>query len=167
MSKQTKVLIALLVAVGVASIAYAQFQSEVFIPMTLNESEFTLPTPTRTPTPIPDIKINFIETGGEDRPENYFEEYVRVKNRTSLTVDLTGWTIWSKRNDKLYTFPSFRLRSDQTVQVWTRPGTDTSTDLFWGLADEVWKEDGDCAKLSDENDEKVNWYYYPGDGCEW
>ena len=167
MSKQTKILIALLVAIGISSIAYAQFTSEIFIPLVLNEVEYTLPTSTPTPTPIPDIKINLIETGGDLPPDNYYEEFARVKNRTTRTVELTGWTIWSKRNDKTFTFPEFNLKSNQTVQVWTRPGTDTDTYLFWGLANEVWKDDGDCAKLSDENEELVDWEYYPGEDCEW
>jgi hypothetical protein len=165
-SKQTKIIIALLVAIGISSIAYAQFSSEIFIPLLLNEAEFTLPTATPTPTPIPDIRINLIETGG-DGPDYYWGEYARVKNRTTRTVELTGWTIWSKRNDKTFTFPEFNLKSNQTVQVWTRPGTDTDTYLFWGLANEVWKDDGDCAKLSDENEELVDWEYYPGEDCEW
>ena len=167
MSKRTKVLIALLVVVGLSSIAYAQLSSEAFIPMVMNEVEIPPQTATPTPTPIPDIRINFIETGGESPPDNFWEEYVRVKNRTTGKVELTGWTIWSKRNDKTYTFPEFELKSNQTVQVWTRPGTDTDTYLFWGLPIEVWKDDGDCAKLKDENENLVNWYYYPGDDCEW
>lgn len=166
MSKQTKIIIALLVAIGLSSIAYAQFSSEIVLPLVLNEAEFTLPTATPTPTPIPDVRINLIETGG-DGEDYYWEEYVRVKNRTTRTVELTGWTIKSKRNDKTYTFPPFNLKSNQTVQVWTRPGTDTDTYLFWGLSNEVWKEDGDCAKLVDENGEFVQWYIYPGDKCEW
>jgi hypothetical protein len=167
MPKQVKVLIALLVAIGLSSIAYARFQSEILLPVVMKEAVYTLPTATPTPTPIPDIIINKIETGGDSSPDNYYEEYVRVKNRTSARVELTGWTIWSKRNNKLFTFPEFDLRSNEIVKVWTRPGTDTDTDLFWGLPGEVWKDDGDCAKLSDENEEKADWYYYPGDDCEW
>ena len=167
MSKQTKIIIALLVAIGISSIAYAQFTSVIYLPLLLNEAEFTLPTATPTPTPQPDIKINLIETGGDLQPDNYYEEYVRVKNRTTGTVELTGWTIWSKRNDKTYTFPEFNLKSNQTVQVWTRPGKDTTTYLFWGMPSEVWKDDGDCAKLVDENGKFVHWYIYPGDKCEW
>ena len=106
MSKQTKILIALLVAIGLSSIAYAQFSSEIFMPLAMNEAVFTLPTATPTPTPIPDIQINLIETGGDVPPDNYWEEYVRVKNRTTKTVELAGWTIKSKRNDKIYTFPT-------------------------------------------------------------
>ena len=53
MSKQMKALIALFVAIGVSSIAYAQFTSQMFIPLVLNEAEYTLPTATPTQTPIP------------------------------------------------------------------------------------------------------------------
>ena len=167
MSKKTKILIALLVAIGLSSIAYAQFSSEIFLPLAINEAVFTLPTATPTPTPIPDIRINLIETGEDTNEGKYWGEYVRVKNRTTKTVELTGWTIKSKRNDKTYKFPTFELKSNQIVRVWTRPGTDNETDLFWGLPSEVWKEDGDCAKLVDENYEFVQWYIYPGDKCEW
>lgn len=167
MSKRARMLIVVLVFIGLSSIAYAQASLEVFFPIVMSDAEIPPRTATPTPTPIPDVQINFIETGGDSSPENYFEEYVRVKNRTYARVDLTGWEIWSKRNKKTYTFPKFVLKSDQTVKIWTRPGTDTTTDLFWGLANEVWKDDGDCAKLSDENGEKVNWYNYPDEQCEW
>jgi hypothetical protein len=165
MSKQAKALIALLVVIGLSSIAYAQFSSEVFIPLVMSDADPRTATP--TPTQSPDVQINFIETGGESPPDNFWEEYVRVKNRTPRRVELTDWKIWSKRNRKTYTFPEFELKSNQTVRVWTRPGTDTDTDLFWGLENEVWKDDGDCAKLIYEDGELAGWYYYPGDDCEW
>ena len=66
MSKQIKVLIALLIVVGLSSIAYAQLSTEVFIPMVVNEVEMPFKTATPTPTLIPDIRINFIETGGDN-----------------------------------------------------------------------------------------------------
>ena len=162
MSKQTKIIIALLVAIGISSIAYAQFSSEIFIPLLLNEAEFTLPTATPTPTPQPDIIINDIEPG------SYFKEYVRVKNRTTGRVDLDGWTIKSKWSGLTYTFPEFSLGSDKTVKIWSQPGKDTEENLFWGAMKEVWEDTTDCAKLVDEDGGHIQWYIYPvGDKCAW
>ena len=100
-------------------------------------------------------------------PGKYWEEFVRVKNRTDEKIELTGWTIKSKRTGKIYTFPEFTLGSNQIVKVWTRPGTETDTDLFWGQQSEVWQISGDCARLGDDNDRFVQWYSYPGDDCIW
>lgn len=111
-------------------------------------------TPTPTAQPIPDVIINYIKPGG------YRDEYVRVKNRTNETVELTGWTIRSLESGEIYSFPEFNLRSNDAVQVWTKPGTDTEKDLYWGEGTGVWDNDGDCARLGDYFDRFVQWYCY-------
>ena len=152
MSKKTRVLFALSIAlsIGIISIAYASYSAEIYIPLSMNNARLITPTPTE----IPEVIINHIEPGG------YWQEYVRVKNRTTDEVELTGWTIKSEKNGKTYTFSKFFLESNDTVKVWSQPGTDTDTDVFWGSMTEVWDDKSDCARLGDENNELVQWYCY-------
>ena len=119
------------------------------------------PTPTNTVTPTPtstslpnEVVINYIEPG------KIGEEYVRVKNRTTETVDITGWTIKAKESGKKYTFPSFYLDPNDAVRVWTKAGINQGMDLYWGLSTGVWDNDDDCGRLGDNHDELLFWYCY-------
>jgi hypothetical protein len=53
-------------------------------------------------------------------------------------------------------FPDKDVKKDQLVSVWTKPGTDTTSEtdsgtkihrFFWGLNRAVWNDTGDCAIL--------------------
>ena len=113
------------------------------------------PTPTNTPTKLPnEVVINDIEPGKLN------EEYVRVKNRTTETIDITGWTIKAKESGRTYTFPSFYLDPNDAVTVWTKVGLSQGMDLYWGLSTEVWDDDDDCGRLGDDRDELLFWYCY-------
>jgi hypothetical protein len=111
--------------------------------------------PTPTSQPIPDVIINKIEPG------SYIEEYVRVKNRTLSTVNLKGWRIKSKESGLIYTFPDFKLKPDAAVFVWSQTGTTTETDLYWHSTTQVWNDKSDCARLSNNDDELVDYFCYP------
>jgi hypothetical protein len=115
--------------------------------------------PTPTLAPIPDVIINHIEPGDDNN--DYYAEYVRVKNRTLSTVNLKGWTIKSDSSKKIYTFPDFKLKPDAAVRVWTQPGTDGDEDLYWGAIEPVWDNKDDCARLGNDDDELADWYCYP------
>jgi len=122
---------------------------------TATPTRTTTPTPTNTPTQLPnEVVINYIESGDKN------EEYVRVKNRTTETVDITGWTIKAKESGKKYTFPSFYLDPNDAVKVWTKVGSNTEENLYWGLTSEVWDDDDDCGRLGDNHDELLFWYCY-------
>ena len=115
----------------------------------------TTPTPTSTPTQLPnEVVINWIEPG------DLAEEYVRVKNRTNETVEITGWTIKASESGRTYTFPFFYLDPNDAVRVWTKAGYSDGMDLYWGLSTEVWDDDDDCGRLGDERDELLQWYCY-------
>jgi hypothetical protein len=115
--------------------------------------------PTTTPEPIPDVVINHIENGNTDL--DYYQEYVRVKNRTLSTVNLEDWSIKSDSTKLRYTFPDFKLKPNAAVRVWTQHGTDGAEDLYWGAGKPVWDNDEDCARLGNDDDELVEWYCYP------
>lgn len=120
------------------------------------------PTPTNTATVTPtstslpnQVVINYIEPG------DYNKEYVRVKNRTTQTVVITGWTIKSKSTGKTYTFPKFYLDPNDAVTVWTKAGYDEGMNLYWGSSTEVWNDKEDCGRLGDQFDGLLYWYCYP------
>jgi len=115
----------------------------------------TTPTPTSTATKLPDeVVINHIEPG------NLNNEYVRVKNRTTETVDITGWTIKAEESGKTFIFPSFYLDPNDAVYVYTKAGLNQGMNVYWGLSSEAWDDDQDCGRLGDEHDGFLNWYCY-------
>ena len=75
-------------------------------------------------------------------------EYVLIQNSSSNSVDLTGWTL-SDIVHHTYRFPTFTLRPNGYVRVWTRPGENGGTDLYWGRRTAVWNNVGDKAFLRD------------------
>ena len=77
-------------------------------------------------------------------------EWVLIANDGEGDQDMTGWKL-SDDDDHFYFFPEgFILESETEVYVWTRSGTDTDTDLYWGRSDPVWGNDGDTAYLEDD-----------------
>jgi endonuclease YncB( thermonuclease family) len=124
------------------------------------------PTPTNTVLPS-DVasQVEFDPTCSQfnapgDDNQNRNEEYLCFHNPSSLSFDLTGWTIaddygWT------YTFPEFNLEAGTQVKVRTGCGTDTAQDLFW-CKDEtaIWNNNGDCVHLLDTEGELVIEYCY-------
>ena len=68
--------------------------------------------PTPTIQPIPDVIINEIEPG------EYYDEYVRVKNRARPSkVDMSGWTIEADKSGTIYTFPDdYKVQPNAAVR---------------------------------------------------
>ena len=74
-------------------------------------------------------------------------EYVQLKNVTTRTYNLYGWTVRDAANH-IYKFTSnFYLRPGATVTIRTGKGTNTSTTRYWGLSYYVWNNTGDKAYL--------------------
>ncbi|MGD1993081.1 MAG: lamin tail domain-containing protein, partial [Anaerolineae bacterium] len=85
-------------------------------------------------------------------------EYVLIQNYGDA-VEMTGWTLRDEVNHT-YTFPVFTLADGTSVRVWTGPGVDTDTDLYWGRASAIWNNDGDTAYLNDHQGALVDTYDY-------
>ena len=79
---------------------------------------------------------------------DFLGEYVLIQNIGTNSVDLTGWTL-SDIVYHTYRFPRFVLRPSAYVRVWTKPGVDGDTDLYWGRRAAVWNNVGDKAFLRD------------------
>ena len=84
---------------------------------------------------------------GQENPNNQFVQLeVDPRFATSGSVNLSGYTL---RNNKgtVFQFPSgFVLQRDKPVRIFAGKGTDTQTQLYWGLAQGVWDSLGDCAR---------------------
>lgn len=86
-------------------------------------------------------------------------EYVTVKNLGGVPVDLTKWTL-NDLSKHVFEFPRFTLSAGASVRVWTKQGSNTSTDLYWGRRGAVWSNIGDRAYLRDSKGKLVYVYTY-------
>lgn len=88
---------------------------------------------------------------------NLNEEYVCLTNLSDHSVDITGWRVLHKP-DTWYTFPEFILDAGASVRVHSGKETDTTTDLYWGQDDSVWRDIHDSAYLYDADGNLVDEY---------
>jgi beta-lactamase superfamily II metal-dependent hydrolase len=106
--------------------------------ITPTPTPITSPSPTVTAAPDYTLAIAGLDLANE---------WVAVRNTGEAPVDLAGCTISDAGSVHVYTFPTFVLAPGSTVTVHTGSGTDTATDLFWGLGSSVWNNAGDTATL--------------------
>ena len=115
------------------------------------------PTPTETPKPFAYIEITDMEY---DPPgDDVLGEYVVIENQGTANENMTGWKLKNEENNT-FRFPTFILKAGSEVTVWTREGTNTETDLYWGSERAIWDNSEDCATLLDESYQLVDWYCY-------
>ena len=121
------------------------------------------PTRTITPTPtqtwLPDFYITHIEHSPDF---DEMDEWVGIKNATVQSVDMTGWILKNDHDPAdIFNFPNnYKLLSGKSVKVWTKSGTDSSTDLYWGSDEPVWNLGSDCAYLRNEDNVRISSYCY-------
>jgi hypothetical protein len=118
------------------------------------------PGPTSTDTPGPSealsglhiIHVEYNPTGteaNEDPIADLEKELVIIENRGPDDQDMTGWTLNNSELDT-YRFPDgFILRSEASVQVWAKSGTDTDAELYWGSEEEIWANEEGATYLRD------------------
>jgi hypothetical protein len=104
---------------------------------------------------MPDVRIVYIEHS----PGNPLDEYVLLQNFGGAVQELTGWTLRDLAG-RTFTFPIFTLPVGGTVIVWTKSGTNTATDLYWGSGTAIWNNSGDTAYLRDASGNLVSTYSY-------
>ncbi len=115
-----------------------------------------VPAVTATPRPVPTIPAVLTPEGGQTpvtiealhSTGEVQDEYVTLVNRGAQGVALEGWAL-EDEDGHTYTFPALFLWRSGTVLVHTGAGTDSATDLYWGLADGVWDRVGEKATLRD------------------
>jgi len=82
------------------------------------------------------------------------DEQVTIVNRGTKGVALEGWVL-EDGDGHVYTFPDLFLWRNGTVFVHTGMGTDSVTDLYWGLTESVWDKEGEVAVLRDAKGDVV------------
>lgn len=159
------IILLLLSLVGTA-LAMSNASHNVFLPLVMRPFQPTItatatvtatttvttqpsPTVTKSPTITAShspaiLKITHIES---DPPgEDLSGEYVTIQNQGGSPATLTGWTL-SDNDSHIFTFPSYALQAGASVKVWSKSGTNTTTDLYWGSSQSIWTNTGDCATL--------------------
>jgi phosphatidylserine/phosphatidylglycerophosphate/cardiolipin synthase-like enzyme len=129
----------------------------VYLPLVIHETPTPEPTPSPEPPEPADIQITYIEfnPAGDDVQG----EYVRIENQGGESQSLTNWTLRDEANH-VFTFPNFSLGAGAAVQVWTKSGSNTTTDLYWGSGSAIWNNTGDTAYLQDHDANPVDTYTY-------
>jgi hypothetical protein len=108
----------------------------------------TTPTPTTTPTVTPTdamppgAEYPLVVTGLD-----LVNEWVSIRNMGDAGVNLHKYTLSNAGSTHVYTFPSFVLGAGTAVTVHSSDGTNTGTDLYWGIGPSVWDDDRDTATL--------------------
>jgi hypothetical protein len=113
----------------------------------------TPPAPTPTPTPTPpapkagEVQFTKIQYHG---PSGLNNEWVRLTNKTSRTINLKGWTIKDAAGNT-YTFStSYSVGPGKYVYLHTGKGTNGKPDAqhrYWGKTAYIWNNGGDTATL--------------------
>jgi hypothetical protein len=106
-------------------------------------------------------KIQY-ESPGPDTGSNESlnAEFVVLKNKGTRAKILTGWKLIDKRTapeaDRVFRFPTFKLRPGRTVKIHTGQGTNSATDLYWGKTTYVWGDDQDTAFLKNKAGRQID-----------
>ena len=133
--------------------AQGAYTNTLYMPIVLKQ-----PTHTPTNTLVPGVHITYIEND----PPYELDEYVSIKNTEGQTQDMTGWILKNDHDPAdIFNFPNnYKLLSGKSVKVWTKSGTDSSTDLYWGSDEPVWNLGSDCAYLRNEDNVRISSYCY-------
>lgn len=73
-------------------------------------------------------------------------EYIVVKNTGPRKRQLRGWVVRDKEGHR-FRFPDYRIPAGGSVKIHTGSGRNQRGDLYWGLDNFVWNNDGDKATL--------------------
>jgi hypothetical protein len=171
MSRKTKWGFAIVMVLSVVIIAQATTINNYYFPGVFAEPTLT-PTPTPTPKPkdcivqiFPVSKLKVCFTDIDFKPTGSpLDEWVTIKNLGNSAVEMDSWRI-SSDSGNIYDFPDFTLNTGQTVKVWTKNGTNSSSVLYMNRDTEFWKDNGDCGYLKSFDPRKtVNSFCYSSTG---
>ena len=103
-------------------------------------------TPLNTPVDPQNLET-VIEIGGVVGAGDLNQEYVTLRRLGENDLNLADWKLQNPRGD-VYTFPGLVLYKGGAVQVYSRPGSNTATFLFWNRSAPAWQA-GDGITLLD------------------
>lgn len=171
MSSKIKWGFAIVMVLSVVIIAQATAINNYYMPAVYFEPTIT-PTPTPTQKPpsgcniqnLLGTKVKVCFADIEPKPTTSpLDEWVKIKNIGNNTAELEGWRISSDTGNK-YDFPEFTLKVGQTVTIWTKSGTNSSSVLYMDRELEFWKDNGDCGYLKDDSRRTINSFCYSAAG---
>lgn len=120
--------------------------------------------PAQAAPPVKVVKILY-DPAGPDTPATNTRlnaEYVVVKNVTTTTRVITGWTLRDE-SGHVYTFPTTRVAAGKTVTLRTGRGTNVPGVRYWGYRWYVWNNSGsDSATLRTASGALVHKCAYTG-----
>jgi hypothetical protein len=83
-------------------------------------------------------------------------EFIQIEMIGSGDLWLTGWQIVDA-NKHSYTFPRLQLHSGGTINLYTKVGFDSVTDLYWGSTEPLWSSGNSITILDSENQIRVEY----------
>jgi Lamin Tail Domain len=113
----------------------------------------TLPIATAAPG---GLQVDILSIGD---PGTAASEVVTLQNSGEEAITLTGWMLKNERGST-FTFPQVTLYPGATLRVHTLSGTNTASDLYWGLTGPAWKS-GELAGLYDPQNIVRSFYRIP------
>jgi hypothetical protein len=92
--------------------------------------------PTRTPLPIGgDLQV---EITAIIAPGSVQDERVVIQLNSETELSLEGWQL-EDNDGNIFIFPRFELFRGGAVSIFSKAGTDTVLDLYWGKVQAVWQ----------------------------
>ena len=89
-----------------------------------------------------------VDPSGDDAA-NLAREYVEFTNEGSETLDMGGYTVADSEGWEFHFPETFTLEAGASVRLHTGDGQWSDTDLYWGLDQPVWDDDGDTVRVTD------------------
>ena len=133
-----------------SSAARARFLTVIVAVLALIAPMLFAPTAAQAAVKKPlDIVTVYYNPPGPDHARNSLrnKEYIKVKNTSSKTLTLTGYTIRDNGPQK-FTFPKgTKLKKGKTLTIRSGTGKKSSSVLYWGKASYIWNNTGDTARL--------------------
>ena len=126
------------------------------------------PSPTNTPTASPTVPsggggVAFYRIVYNPAGLDSENEYVEFENILGVAVNMTGWRMRDAVNTQ-FIFPNYTLPAGEHVRVYNRSGTNGPNELYWGINQAVWNNDGDTGTLLNGAMQVVHTCTYAGGG---
>jgi hypothetical protein len=121
----------------------------------------TQPEPVLTPT-LPPLDKPVIQISAVIGVGDLSQEFVLLKRLGEGNLLMTGWSLSGERGS-IFIFPAqpeLTLYKDGAVQIYTKTGDDTATEVYWDREAPAW-ESGETLTLLDSNGAERSSYVVP------
>ena len=114
--------------------------------LVLGTIPFALGATSATSSSTNSVYISALYLGAPGEKPN--QEYVKITNKGTTSVNLKDWKITDQGKKHTYVFPSYTLKAKSTVTLRSGSGKNTATTLYWNKYSFIWNnEKGDTAYL--------------------